>query len=65
MFKLRINEKEDPKLLQNFPNDPYTDLTIRIRNLSLHLSSAYLSIDSDYFANLPQGTSKVDLTHLP
>lgn len=26
---------------------------------------AYLTIDSQYFANIPPGTPKIDLTHLP
>jgi len=51
-MKIVINSKENKKLLQNFPEDPYSDITILTQYSKLHLALAYLSIDSEYFANL-------------
>lgn len=64
-FRLRIVESADQKLLENFPNDPYADLLVLTANADLHLSLAYLALDSSYFSELPANTTKVDLSHLP
>jgi hypothetical protein len=63
-FRLRINDKLDDKLLENFPKDPYSDIRILTQSLELELSLAYLAIDSRFFASLPPGCSEVDLSHL-
>ncbi len=63
-MKIVINSKENKKLLQNFPEDPYSDITILTQYSKLHLAFAYLSIDSEYFANLDPGTKEVDLSSL-
>ena len=55
----------DSKLLENFPHDPYSDVQIHTASLRLDLSMAYLTIDSQYFANIHPGTTKIDLSHLP
>lgn len=63
-MKIVINSKENKKLLQNFPEDPYSDITILTQYSKLHLVLAYLSIDSEYFANLELGTKDINLSHL-
>jgi len=63
-FQLLICDTTDEKLLANFPNDPYADLLIQTANRKLHLSLAYLAIDSPFFAALPPNTPQVSLEHL-
>ena len=41
-----INQKRNPKLLETFNNDPYSDITINIGSTNLNLVLGYLSIDS-------------------
>jgi hypothetical protein len=48
-WKLAIQAKNDEKLLLNFPNDPFSDITIQTATQELNLALAYLSIDSGYF----------------
>lgn len=55
-MKIVINSKENKKLLHNFPEDPYSDITILTQFSKLHLVLAFLSIDSEYFANLEPDT---------
>ena len=45
-MKILINSKENKKLLHNFPEDPYSDITIITQFSKLHLVLAFLSIDS-------------------
>jgi hypothetical protein len=63
-FRLKINDKIDEKLLENFPKDPYSDVIILTKSLELELSFAYLAIDSQYFAELPPSCTEIDLSHL-
>ena len=63
-MKIVINSKENKKLLENFPEDPYSDITIITQYSKLHLALAYLSIDSEYFANIDPGTKEIDLSNL-
>lgn len=56
-FRLKINNKIDEKLLENFPVDPYYDVVIITASMELELSYAYLSIDSQYFADLPSDST--------
>jgi hypothetical protein len=51
-FKLTITQKTDPQLLSLFNHDIYADLTLITTHQYFNLTLAYLSIDSDYFANL-------------
>lgn len=44
-----INHKKNPKLLETFNNDPYSDITIFTSSSQLHLVLGYLSIDSQFF----------------
>jgi hypothetical protein len=46
---IKINSKTNTKLVQNFPQDPYSDITIITQNQRLNLVLAYLAIDSTYF----------------
>mgnify|MGYP003688090533 CR=1 FL=1 len=46
---IKINSKTNKKLVENFPQDPYSDITIQTKNQKLHLVLAYLAIDSTYF----------------
>lgn len=64
MLNLQINKNQNANLLQNFPNDPYYDITIITRCTSLHLASAHLTCESSFFANLPTSQKEVDLAHL-
>lgn len=63
-FRLKINEKLDEKLLENFPKDPYADIVVVTQTHELELSLAYLAIDSRYFAGLPSSCTHVNLSHL-
>ena len=63
-FRLKINNKIDEKLLENFPADPYYDVVIITASMELELSYAFLSIDSQYFADLPSDSTEIDLSHL-
>jgi len=61
-FKLIIKQKTDPQLLQLFNNDIYADFTVITTHQNLHLTLAYLAIDSDYFASVPIAEKSVDLS---
>lgn len=45
-MKIVINSKENKKLLENFPDDQYSDVQIITNSSKLNLVLAYLSIDS-------------------
>lgn len=45
-MKIVINSKENKKLLDNFPEDPYWDITITTQYSRLKLVLGFLSIDS-------------------
>lgn len=63
---IKINSKTNKKLIENFPQDPYSDITIVTKTHRLHLVLAYLAIDSGYFDNkVDPDTKEVDLTELP
>lgn len=64
-WKLKIKDKKDPKLEEHFPNDPYADITIHTNTQELHLTLAYLAIDSGYFAQIDPTTACIHLKHLP
>lgn len=64
-WKISIDSKTDDKLCQFFPNDPYADVTIQTATQKLHLSFAYLSIDSNFFAKQDPSVSQIGLSHLP
>ena len=64
-WKLKINDKIDPKLEENFPDDPYSDITIHTATQQLHLTLAYLSMDSGYFSQIDPATQCIHLKHLP
>ena len=49
---IRINTKTNPKMLENFDNEPFPDVSIITSNSKLSLVLAYLSIDSIFFDNL-------------
>ena len=44
-----INSKKNPKLLENFNNDPFSDIAIKTESNVLHLVLSYLAVDSEYF----------------
>lgn len=46
---IKINAKSNPKLLSQFPHDPYYNITIQTKSQELHLDIAYLIIDSKFF----------------
>lgn len=46
---IKINAKYNPKLLSQFPYDPYYNITIRTKSKELRLDVAYLIIDSKFF----------------
>ena len=64
-WKISINNQVDDKLRQFFPNDPYGDLTINLKTQQLQLTLAYLSIDSNFFAQHDPSIPQIDLAHLP
>jgi hypothetical protein len=43
-------------MLENYPDDPYSDLCIITQTRRLNLVLAYLSIDSTFFANIDPDT---------
>ena len=49
---IKINSKVNKKLVENFPVDPYADVTIFTKTQKLQLVLAYLSIDSQYFGDM-------------
>jgi len=61
-LRIKINEKIDDKLLENFPLDPYADLHITTRYSTLQLSTAYLAIESNTFAQLTPEITTYDLS---
>ena len=56
MKMICINHKKNPKLLETFNNDPYSDISIRTASSELHLVLGYLSIDSLYFDEVAPDT---------
>ncbi len=63
-WKLKIKDKTDEKMLLNFPNDPYSNITIHTKHQELHLTLAYLVIDSGYFSQIDPTTQCIHLKHL-
>jgi hypothetical protein len=61
-LRIKINEKIDNKLRENFPIDLYADIHINTQYSTLQLSTAYLAIDSVTFAQLPPQTTTYDLS---
>jgi hypothetical protein len=53
---IKINTKCDPRVSQNFPNDPYSNLCILTTTQKLNLQQAFLSMDSDYFSKIDPDT---------
>lgn len=51
-------------MLLNFPNDPYSNITIHTKHQELHLTLAYLVIDSGYFSQIDPTTQCIHLKHL-
>lgn len=51
-----VNHKKNPKLLETFNNDPYSDITICTATTQLNLILGYLSIDSEYFERVAVDT---------
>jgi len=49
-LRLKINKKIDNKLAENFPEEPYPDINIQLQQITLHLSIAFLAMDSQTFA---------------
>ena len=64
-WKLKINDKIDERLLPNFPEDPFSDITIQTASQELHLTLAYLAIDSGYFSQIGPSTKCIHLGRLP
>ena len=58
---IKINTKEDPRLAEDFPNDPYSNLTINTETQHLHLQLAFLTMDSGYFSRIDPDTREIDL----
>lgn len=61
---IEINTKSDPRIAEDFPNDPYSNLTIITETQSLHLQSAFLAMDSGYFSKIDPDAQEINLTHL-
>lgn len=53
---IRVNTKEDERICESFPNDPYSNLCIVTASQRLNLQQAFLSMDSDYFSNIDPDT---------
>ena len=49
---IQINTKSDPRIAEDFPNDPYSNRTILTETQTLNLQSAFLAMDSGYFAKI-------------
>jgi hypothetical protein len=49
---IKINTKVDERIAEDFPNDPYSNLTILTESQTLNLQLAFLSMDSAYFAKI-------------
>jgi hypothetical protein len=64
MNMIKINTKEDPRIAEDFPNDPYSNLTIITQTQDLHLQLAFLTMDSGYFSRIDPDTREVDLREL-
>lgn len=64
-MKIKIALESNTKLLENFPEDPYADIIIRSGSSVYKLVLAYLSIDSNFFADLHSNMQEIDLSHLP
>lgn len=62
---LKIKSDINEKLLKNFSHESFADITIITASSKYNLTLAYLVIDSEYFNNLEQGTTEVNLSHLP
>lgn len=61
---IKINTKEDPRIAEDFPNDPYSNLTIVTQTQKLYLQLAFLTMDSAYFARIDPDTREIDLRDL-
>lgn len=62
---IQINNRLDSRIASNFPNDPDGHLCITTATKKLNLQLAFLSIDSDYFAEVDPDTRHIELNHLP
>lgn len=62
-LRLKINRRTDDKLLEQFQEDPYADITVHLNNSTLRLSTAYLALESQRIAELLPD-SALDLSHL-
>jgi hypothetical protein len=51
-MQININTKLNDKLLENYPDDPFSDITVITKTKKLHLSLAYLAIDSKFFDDI-------------
>lgn len=51
-MKIIIATISNAKLIESFPTDPYSNITIRCNTTAYHLDLAYLTIDSGYFSAL-------------
>lgn len=49
---IHINTKSDPRIAEDFPDDPYSNLKITTETQVLNLQSAFLAMDSGYFAKI-------------
>ena len=61
-LRLKLNSKIDPTLAAQVPNDEYPDTTVKPQYDQLQLSTAYLSMESETFANLPPDSNLYDLS---
>jgi hypothetical protein len=62
---IRVNTKEDERIAETFPNDPYSNLCILTATQRLNLQQAFLSMDSEYFFRVDPDARQVDLRELP
>lgn len=58
---IKINAKSDPRISENFPNDPYSNLCIVTQTQKLNLQQAFLSMDSEYFSMIDPDTREINL----
>jgi hypothetical protein len=61
---IRVNTKEDERIAETFPNDPYSNLCIITATQKLNLQQAFLSMDSEYFSKIDPDTREIDLREL-
>ena len=62
---IKIKSDVNQKLLKNFSNEAFPDITIITATSKYSLTLAFLVIDSEYFNSLPADTVEVDLSYLP